>query len=102
MIKQRREKLLRYRFQRRRLKGLAWALVRQLRRSEFPQLLIHQRQQLLCCARITLLNLGKYLRYVGHKDQNNAGGELIPSAEEVNQRCARSGIADRSSSVETD
>src|SRR4051794_23294957 len=48
------------------LKSLSWFFFDELCRSELPQFVIHQRQQLLRSLRIAMLNLRQDAGYVGH------------------------------------
>ena len=49
---------------------LSGSLNRQFGGSEFPQLVIYQREQFLRLAGIALFDLGKNLRDFGHRDQD--------------------------------
>ena len=56
---------------------------------------------LLGGAWIPLFDLGEYLGDVSHADQNNVADRGNPSSRELDQGCARTGFADRLTSVDS-
>src|SRR5262245_33842318 len=66
--------------ERRRLQRLPRLLLRQPHRRKLPQLVVHQRQELLRRLRITLLNLRQDLRNIRHVTKSKVQASAIPAS----------------------